>query len=156
MERKEFAAKTIFLPEVDVEILDHELEEDYLSHVSKKKMKKNSLKEKEIEKQMIDHEVEKRTVSMKKLLKKETPSAILEKMKNDDQAFMEGMDGGDDDDVEEDADEEGGRMEAAVKMKKGGREKKKLSVLQDDLQKYLDLLAGKGEANGKKKKERNE
>jgi hypothetical protein len=46
-------------------------------------------------------------------------------------------------------------MEAAVKMKKGGREKKKLSVLQDDLQKYLDLLAGKGEANGKKKKETN-
>jgi AdoMet-dependent rRNA methyltransferase SPB1 len=40
-------------------------------------------------------------------------------------------------------------------MKKGGREKKKLSVLQDDLQKYLDLLAGKGEANGKKKKETN-
>jgi hypothetical protein len=89
MKRKKLAAKTIFLPEVDIEILDHELEEDYLSHVSKKKMK-NSLKEKEIEKQMIDHEVEKRTVSMKKLLKKETPSAILEKMKNDDQAFMEG------------------------------------------------------------------
>jgi hypothetical protein len=100
---------TIFLPEVDIEILDHELEEDYLSHVSKKKMK-NSLKEKEkeIEKQMIDHEVEKRTISMKKLLKKETPSAILEKMKNDEQAFMEGMNGdagdgdgggGDDDEI---------------------------------------------------------
>jgi hypothetical protein len=29
------------------------------------------------------------------------------------------------------------------------------SALQDDLQKYLDLLAGKGEANGKKKKETN-
>jgi hypothetical protein len=53
--------ETIFLPEVNIEILDHELEEDYLSHVSKKKMKKNSLKEKEIEKQMIDHEVEKRS-----------------------------------------------------------------------------------------------
>jgi hypothetical protein len=52
---------------------------------------KNSLKEKEIEKQMIDHEVEKRTISMKKLLKKETPSAILEKRINDDQSFMEGM-----------------------------------------------------------------
>jgi hypothetical protein len=33
-------------------------------------------------------------------------------------------------------------------MKKGGREKKNLSVLQDDLQKYLNLFAGKGEANG--------
>jgi hypothetical protein len=92
---------------------------------------------------------------MKKLLKKETPSAILEKMKNDDQAFMDGMNG-DDQHVDEGAeDEEGRRTEVAVKMKKGGREKKKLSVLQDDLQKYLDLLVGKGEANGKKKKETN-
>jgi hypothetical protein len=40
-------------------------------------------------------------------------------------------------------------------MKKGGREEKQLSLLQDDLQKYLDLLAGKDEANGKKKKETN-
>jgi hypothetical protein len=46
-------------------------------------------------------------------------------------------------------------MEVVVKTEKGGRQKKKLSVLQDDLQKYLDLLAGKGEANGKKKKETN-
>jgi hypothetical protein len=74
-------------------------------------------------------------------------------MKNVDQALMEGMNGGDDGHADED--EEGGRTEAEVKMKKGGREKKKLSVLQDDLQKYLDLLAGKGEANGKKKKEMN-
>jgi hypothetical protein len=44
---------------------------------------------------------------MKKLLKRETPSAILEKMKNDDQALMEGMNGGgDDEDVEEDADDD--------------------------------------------------
>jgi hypothetical protein len=37
MKRKKLAAKTIFLPEVDIEILDHELEEDYLLMFLKRK-----------------------------------------------------------------------------------------------------------------------
>jgi len=144
--RKLLQKKTIFLPDDN---MDDELEEDYLTHTTKSRLK-NALREKELKKKLEDKELEQRTLTMKKALKAQTPAAKLQQLQDNDEALLASVENEDENEYEDDLGED------QVVKKKGKDKDEKLTSLQDDLQNYMELLAGKNKSQKKKRENQSE
>ncbi len=126
--------------------MEDELEEDYLKHTSKKRLKAQ-LKEKVTGERILGDESKDRAVTTKKMLKNEDAFNQLKAIQSNDDNLLN-----DESEVEESGEEDDDSVivDNASEKKRNVRAKeqdKKLTTLQDELQQYMEMLSGKNKAN---------
>jgi AdoMet-dependent rRNA methyltransferase SPB1 len=135
----------IILPEGH---LEDELDADYSAFHSRKHLK-HQLKEKALNQKYIISAEDKKTPTVKKLLRSQAPESRLNQIKENDELLLHSMEeemGESDVEDEEGYDDEDDKIYEGEELKPGQVAKKNMknsAAMQEELQQYLDMLSGK-------------